>query len=418
MHEQLPHPAVPQRCLRPFWSLVVAGILCSAWVAAWWFLAVSTGRIPRPFVFWDVALVSILCAVPVGLVIADVLLSISRMLGVLLAGLGLALSGLLFFDLPKVASFGSPWLAQWFWGGMVGMSSAILVGGVIRPDRSRHAPNWPVWSLGILVPLMSIAAFTYTADRARYHERTAQKLLSQSRWQEARDMIVKLQALDPSRKLNDRPLPEIAAELHQYIKSLREDVSRIQAELASADAEDKSQATKLRMRLADHFAMLGEPDEAVKVIAPLVHADPPSPAALNLLGTIRENQERWSESLSIYEQARDGLLREANSSEQKTELVWAWKGIGHASQKQNLHREAEAAYQNVMELEPSAENHYLVAQFYENAQQGDKAQEHAYLAAELDPAFRDQADQLVNDLQGHQFGCWGVFQNRRNLLSR
>jgi hypothetical protein len=59
-----------------------------------------------------------------------------------------------------------------------------------------------------------------------------------------------------------------------------------------------------------------------------------------------------------------------------------------------------------------------MAQFYENAQQGNKAQHHAYLAAELDPAFRERADQLVNDLQGNQFGCWGVFQNRRNLLSR
>jgi tetratricopeptide (TPR) repeat protein len=95
-------------------------------------------------------------------------------------------------------------------------------------------------------------------------------------------------------------------------------------------------------------------------------------------------------------------------------LAQAWKGIAYSQRKLGNYREAEAAYEKVLEIAPTAAHHFLMAQFQDDAQQGAKAQLHAYKAAEINPrAYRAQTDQLVNGMLGEQFGCWSIFRNRK-----
>jgi tetratricopeptide (TPR) repeat protein len=76
---------------------------------------------------------------------------------------------------------------------------------------------------------------------------------------------------------------------------------------------------------------------------------------------------------------------------------------------------AEAAYQQLLELDPSADTHFLLAQFYEGTQQAAKAQFHARQAMALAPDRYDQAGQrLIDKLITHHFGCWGASAAERN----
>jgi hypothetical protein len=70
---------------------------------------------------------------------------------------------------------------------------------------------------------------------------------------------------------------------------------------------------------------------------------------------------------------------------------------------------AETAYQQLLALSPTADTHFLLAQFYEDVQRTSLAAEHARRAMALAPErYQQPGEQLLDKLVTLHFGCWGL----------
>jgi tetratricopeptide (TPR) repeat protein len=69
-------------------------------------------------------------------------------------------------------------------------------------------------------------------------------------------------------------------------------------------------------------------------------------------------------------------------------------------------READAAYQQLIAIAPTAPNHFLLARFYESAERSATAIAHARQAATLDPTnYGAPAVDLIRKVSQGGFGC-------------
>jgi tetratricopeptide (TPR) repeat protein len=249
--------------------------------------------------------------------------------------------------------------------------------------------------LALLVGVPSI----YRQARCQHDLRLLTDLLEQSRFGEASSLSQSILRLDRDATLQGAPLTRVNAQLEQTVQAL---AARAAAPLA-ADAGDQE-----RLARGQDLAMLGQTDAALQTLA----ASPTlenSPAACNLRGTIHETRREWQPARQWYEQARLGWHNQSPSPERTSGLIRAATGMGFAERKLGRYREAEAAYREVLSLAPTAESHFLLAQFYDDTQQATKAQSHARQAMALDPArFTQPGQQLIDKLITLHFGCWGV----------
>lgn len=134
-----------------------------------------------------------------------------------------------------------------------------------------------------------------------------------------------------------------------------------------------------------------------------------SAEACTLRGTIYEMRGSWRTSRLWYERGRDGWLAREGSPERATGMATAVKGIAWCQRKQGHLREAEASYQELVRRAPSADAHFLVAQFYEDTQQAKLAHFHARQAMLLDPQrYAEPGRRLTDKLMTSHFGCFTV----------
>jgi tetratricopeptide (TPR) repeat protein len=101
-------------------------------------------------------------------------------------------------------------------------------------------------------------------------------------------------------------------------------------------------------------------------------------------------------------------------------LLQATTGIAYCQRKLGHYADAEATYQQVLTLSPTADSHFLLAQFYEDAQQAEKARTHARRAMALAPTrYRQEGEKLIRKLTVYHFGCLSVFtaENDRSNTS-
>ena len=67
-------------------------------------------------------------------------------------------------------------------------------------------------------------------------------------------------------------------------------------------------------------------------------------------------------------------------------------------------------YQEVFARAPTADSHFLLAQFYDDTQQTRKAREHARRAMTLAPQrYQQEGEKLIRKLTVFHFGCFHVF---------
>ncbi len=395
----------------PFRKLVLACLASGAWVALWAMLAKDGQQGTFPFVYWDIALVSTLSWIPIGLVLTEALRIPRWLLGVLGAGLAF---GSLFLIGDAFSAKMDPSLARWVLGAFVEISIMLLVVSFHRPREPEPSPTWPVLSLVLVVPLAAIVTSAYTAERIRSLEKSIGGFLSQYRLMEARELLAALQILDPNHVLNGMPLSMVTRDLDRELRVIREETDHLEKRLAKGGFTKPAEEQELRIEWAEKQAILGHIQEAMADLTQLTNATPQDTRALLLLATMEEHQEDWQQSLLHYEEARKALLEQLPSPERQSNLVQAWKGIAFSQRKRGHYREAEAAYSQVLKLAPTAEHHFLLAQFHQDAQRGDRAQFHADKAAELNPlSYRERADQLGESMQREQFGCWSIFRNRK-----
>jgi tetratricopeptide (TPR) repeat protein len=275
---------------------------------------------------------------------------------------------------------------------------ALLLAGVLRKQPA--AMGTLAWTLLAPAVLALVVPWVYREARWRHDLRELQGLLEQSRLGEAQPLATMLARLDNRAALSGVvPLKRLADEIDQTVSALQARAARPLA----ADAGDGD-----RISRAQDLAMLGRTDEALHVLA-AAPALANSPVACNLRGTIHETRRQWRQARDWYSKAKTDWEQEPDTPEQTAGLIRATTGIGFAERKLGRYREAEAAYQQVLALAPTADSHFLLARFYEDTQQASKAQQHARAAMSLDPGrYLQPAGVLIDKLVTLHFGCWGV----------
>ncbi|HVJ85181.1 MAG TPA: tetratricopeptide repeat protein [Caulifigura sp.] len=250
--------------------------------------------------------------------------------------------------------------------------------------------------------VLAVVAFvvpgTYLEARLRNEQIVLTERLDQSRFGEALAIARPIARLEPRSMINGRRIGEVVATLEKGVGALT-----LQAEAPLPEKVND----ELRLTRGQGLAILGRTDEALEMIAPV---DEANANRWLLAGTIHENEGRWDEGVAAYEKAAALLEQQPESPSKLGRRVQAIKGIGFCERKAGRTRWAEGAYQSLLALAPSADSHFLAAQFYEDAQATKQADRHARQAMALDPARYGEAGQkLVDRLQTLHFGCWGVY---------
>jgi tetratricopeptide (TPR) repeat protein len=322
------------------------------------------------------------------------------------------MAGLLLFGLALL-------VAAWLWSGvwdadepyrpfvwrdvaLVWLACAVpLVAALVVLVR-RRAVDWAWVGFGLVC--LVVPPWLYVAARCRHDVAEVGNLLDQSRLGEARTLAHRVVALDPLASWNEQPLARLAADLDRRV-----------AELEAAIADPATAP----LDRAGARAMLGRTGEALAELEPVA-----GPEANILRGLIHETRGDWPAGLDAYRAARTALEARPASGERDAGLAQALRGIAYCLRKQGDYAAAEAAYHDLLKLAPTAETHFLIARFYEDAQYAEKAHHHARQAIALDPRrYRERGATLIDKLATHHFGCLQVFtaeasRSRLNVLGR
>lgn len=263
------------------------------------------------------------------------------------------------------------------------------------------------WSADLLAVLIVEIAVVIFVPRLYLHARTQSDaarvvdLAEQSRIGESRKLVHQALALSPNATWRGQPL-RLAAE------NLNRAVSQIEARVGVPLPRSALLAEHLGR--ARDLAMLGRTSEALRELDAVPEVDR-LPDAMNLRGAIHETRGEWRAAGERYARAKEDWLTREESQERTAGLMKAITGIAFCERKLGRLREAEAAWQERLKLFPTAESHFLLAQFYEDTQQAPKARFHAQEAVRLDPKHHtQQGRQLMDKLVTSHFGCLGVFR--------
>lgn len=369
---------------------------------------------PFPYAWWDVAVVCIVCGVPLAAWLAAVCRTridrrATATLGALLLGLAAAaftLAGEQAVSLTANAVWLS--LIRVVPPFLLTAALALVASALLRRTRSRAAPVRPPQSAaaaGLLgAVILAAAPLLYVEARCRSDAGRLASLIEQSRLGDAAALARGMLLLKPEQEFDERPLRRVAAGLDSSVRQLEASV----AVPLAKDATDEQ-----RVERARELAMLGREDEALAVLDQLERPNA-SVEALNLRGTIHETREEWELAGASFARSRAVAAALPESPEQQAGLADAIRGDAYAKRRLGRNAEAEAAYLEMLAVAPTADTHFLLAQFYEDTQQSAEARRHARAAMALAPGRYDAAaETLIDRLMTVHFGCGGVFLAER-----
>jgi tetratricopeptide (TPR) repeat protein len=348
-------------------------------------------ELPAPFAWTDVAIVQLLASLPLAALAAA---AIRTQFGAAIC-LVVGIAALIAAGWIGLIGF---WREAILLGAAVGLVAVALGAQKLAVQRQLQLPNLLAVTLVSFLVMLGVP-WIYVEARRSHDDRELGELLDQSRVGEAQHLAVQSLILDPRRKFRGQPLRDVAAELNGVVRDLESSV----ALPLSADA-----SLEARLARARDLAMLGRTAAALQVLAqPASLAE--SPDGLMLRGTIHQARQEFLPSGAAFREAAEQLNALPPSPDRASALVTAYSGIAFAARKLGNNAEAVTAYQQVLVLDPSADTHFLLAQFYEGTQQAALAQKHARQAMALAPErFEVPAQRLIDKLVTHHFGCWGA----------
>ncbi|PQO42819.1 tetratricopeptide repeat protein [Blastopirellula marina] len=285
--------------------------------------------------------------------------------------------------------------------GLVGACFVFIHAWFVSEDQERYQTSTTQWIFALLLLLLVPA--TYERARCQADAKTAFEYLSQSRLAEAAELLKHCAVLQSNGTFGGKKFDVMINELAREIEPLK---LHLQSSLSP------SASIGQRIERGTHLAILGRSDEAIVLLLPSAHS---TEFAENnghqLLGTLYQDRHDWDESLFHFHLAYEHWQNAPSSAYQQAGLLQALPGQALALRKLGRIEEAEATYQQLVQLAPSAENHFLLAQFYEDIQETSLATQHAQQAMLLSPAkFQTSGEALISKMKANHFGCFQLFR--------
>lgn len=367
-------------------------------------IAAGQSAVDAVFVRFDVAAVCVLAAVPLAAVVVNLARGpwprwLRLLLGSLLLGVAVAL-------VVFGAGMGSHVLRL-----LIAVTATTGVGLCLSGAADAAAENVVrrvrgTGATALALAILAVVPAVYVDARVRHDLKLLTELLEQTRLGEASELAGMIERLQPTAVWQGRLVAALRRDLDRSVAGLRRRV----AVPLSGSANSLAQVDRAR-----DLAILGDTDAALKVLSDRRIAAVEDPEVMNLLGTIHETRSEWTAAGDWYRRARRASADLPASETRQALRLQAQRGIAYAERKAGRTPEAEAAYRELLALSPTADTHFLLAQFYEDAQQTDLAHQHVRQAMSLDPRrYGKPGRELVDKLQTVHFGCFGTFQAERS----
>lgn len=396
---------------------IVAGLFIAC-LAGWWAQSIrNSGGLSLPYARADITIVNFLCMLPLAIVVTEWMQGVLKYhspglfkIVNLIALTGTA--GILVFLFSSSHASGAlseydawesfilrPVIAFWLI-----LSLLLLAGRFFRteiPQGSVRAGKL-VWSTVCLTALL-VPVF-YIQSRVDEMAQQVDEYLGSGRLGDARQVVREVCILSPWGKIGGQPADDVARDLDH-------DCFGVERSLAymNQQTSHNEESTYHRARL---LAILGEDQAAIDLLLPWYDKSTVSPLTSQLLGNLYQQQQHWAESQQAYRRALQAWEKLPASEQQQAGIVAAWKGIAFAERKRGNYEAAETAYLSALSLAPTADQHFLLAQYYEDTQQTAKAREYAHQAMALDATRYGQSGQkLITTLQQQHFGCLQIWRN-------
>jgi tetratricopeptide (TPR) repeat protein len=365
------------------------------------------GAILLPFVYRDVAVVCLLSTAPAAWVLGHLLQKrLTKLSCCLLAVLLWTIAWNLFFmfqetaervdELPAFAGL-SRFAASFF----ITFGAILVVQSVIKSSDQQSRNDLPTNILRAACCLIMLALVprVYLDARGRHDAEQYVSLRQQSRLGEASSLLRRMLILDPTIRKDGHFLRREQSELDREIDSLNRQVS---TELSTTASFDQ------RLQRARLLAMLGHTNDAIDILLEKSESIQ-SVEACSLLGTMHENRHDWKSAIRFYGMAETLLKSTPGDISASAEAHQVAMGSAYCYRRLGRLSEARACYLRLLEIDPNADTHFLLAQFFEDIQETSSAQHHALEAARLDPnRYRKSGHQLIRKMRALHFRCLSV----------
>lgn len=301
----------------------------------------------------------------------------------------------------------APLMAEWFltgWMLRVSVGLLIPVWGCCVLAKLRYRPAILVVRQGIgqwafAIGLALVVPALFEQERIEQSLQRLGERIDGQRLGSARQLAEEILAISPQARFRKQPLRLVERQLRLELVAMRAECD------ALSSSEDQPAAALQKAAL---LAMRGESRASEAIARRLVDRAPVAIEACLLLGTLFEERGAWQASRDWHRRANAML------SPQTTRIpdaVRALQGIAFAERKLGNRAAAEAAYLAALEIAPTAEAHFLVAQFYDDMQRAPEAAAHARAAIRLDPAtYRLSAEALIEKLLVNHTGCLALYR--------
>ena len=277
-------------------------------------------------------------------------------------------------------------------------------------SQSIHHENSPLdlkIQLGVCLLAATLIPLTHTQFLVNYHHLQFDEAMNHQRIEKARINARDWSRLAPQAKWNSLKVTTVYRDLQKQCHALKQQLSHFGSEVHSDHTGDRIQ---MHLYLDQH-------EDAIELIQPLLNS---SQAALawDTYGLILQREEKWEESLDAYSIALKLWQNKAENPQALAGQTSAYRGIALAEKKIGKTAQAEVAYQKLITLAPTAENHFLLARFYEEKQRSKLAMKHAQQAAALAPGqFKEPAQKLIEMMKSSHFGCFRIYRSSQSVPS-
>ncbi|WP_166825732.1 tetratricopeptide repeat protein [Thalassoroseus pseudoceratinae] len=395
-------------------------LVCLCWGILVWSAATVADVAAWPFVWADVCLVFMCAGIAAAVGLRNVIRkSAIRRTLVFLAGgvLAVSFAAALFAQqwLFPLRSYVPSIIARYIGTLFVGSASATIASAWFdsrRPEDVGDSVATQAASSLLLVAILFVLPEIYLASRFAEHNERLSELLGQYRLKASSELASQLAAVDPTAKIG--PQKESARRLAHVLGKEVANVSEQTEQILNTIAQQPH--AEFEKQAAKNLAILERQEQATQILESLVNQNADDVEATLLLATVAEHQGNYREALQYYQAGAEWLSNSHDSLSYAASQAFretAYRGIGFTQRKLGNNPAAERAWKSLVKLSPTAENHFLMAKFYADAQRAELARHHATIAMHRDPRqYKVQSEALINQLENEQLGCFSVYLQR------